>query len=68
MGEYTQGTLFEDDDAPVYDIGVLGTVEGLALTLAVLHHGLSCLSREAVPAKATTVLQTAETFARTLRP
>lgn len=47
-----------DDNA----LGALGTVKGLALTLAVIHHGLSCLADGSIPAKISTVLQTADTF------
>lgn len=49
------------------DLGVLGTTEGLSLTLAVLHHGLSCLSQDSIPAKVDTVLHTARTFENRLR-
>jgi hypothetical protein len=43
-------------------LGALGTVEGLSMTLAVLHHGLSCLAEGAIPAKINTVLTTAKVF------
>lgn len=43
-------------------LGALGTVKGLSLTLAVLHHGFSCLAEGSIPAKAGTVMQTASTF------
>lgn len=43
-------------------LGALGTAKGLALALAVLHHGLSCLSSDSIPAKISTVLMTADTF------
>jgi hypothetical protein len=43
-------------------LGALGTVKGLSLTLAVMHHGLSCLADGSIPAKIGTVLQTATVF------
>lgn len=43
-------------------LGVLGTTKGLSLTLAVLHHGLSCLAEGSIPAKVGTVLTTATCF------
>lgn len=43
-------------------LGALGTVKGLSLTLAVLHHGLSCLAQDSIPAKIGTVIQTAKLF------
>lgn len=43
-------------------LGALGTPKGLALTLAVLHHGLSCLAEGSIPAKIGTVLHTANAF------
>lgn len=43
-------------------LGALGTVKGLSLTLAVLHHGLSCLAEGSIPAKIGTVIQTAKAF------
>ncbi len=43
-------------------LGILGTPKGLSLTLAVLHHGLSCLAEGSIPAKVGTVLATATYF------
>lgn len=43
-------------------LGALGTTKGLALTLAVLHHGFSCFAEGSIPAKIGTVLQTASVF------
>jgi hypothetical protein len=43
-------------------LGMAGTRRGLALTLAVIHHGLSCLSERSIPAKVETVLKTADDF------
>ncbi len=43
-------------------LGSLGTVKGLSLTLAVLHHGFSCFAEGSIPAKIGTVLQTASVF------
>jgi hypothetical protein len=43
-------------------LGALGTTKGLSLTLAVLHHGLSCLAEGSIPAKVGTVLNTASIF------
>lgn len=44
------------------NLGAVGTAKGLALTLAVLHHGFSCLAEGSIPAKIGTVLLTAEAF------
>lgn len=43
-------------------LGALGTVKGLSMTLAVLHHGFSCLAEGSIPAKIGTVMQTASVF------
>jgi hypothetical protein len=43
-------------------LGELGTRRGLALTLSVLYHGLSCLADTSVPAKSGTVIDTAKKF------
>lgn len=43
-------------------LGALGTSRGLALTLSVLYHGLSCLADTSVPAKSGTVIDTAKKF------
>ena len=43
-------------------LGALGTTKGLSLTLAVLHHGFSCFAEGSIPAKISTVLQTALVF------
>lgn len=43
-------------------LGALGTPSGLALTLAVLHHGLSCMADGSIPAKVGTVMHTADLF------
>lgn len=47
-------------------VGVMSTPAGLALTLAVVHHGMSCLSSGSIPAKVETVLHTADLFERRL--
>jgi hypothetical protein len=51
-----------DTMVEIASLGALGTVKGLALTLAVIHHGLSCFAHDAIPASTRTVLLTAETF------
>jgi hypothetical protein len=45
-------------------LGVLGTSRGLALALAVIHHGLACFAENSVPARVETVVITANTFER----
>ena len=44
------------------DLGALGTVKGLSLALAVIHHGLSCFAEGSIPARTNTVLDTAKKF------
>ena len=43
-------------------LGALGTTKGLALALAVIHHGLSCFAEGSIPARTNTVLDTAKKF------
>jgi len=40
----------------------LTTNKGVALALAVLHHGLSCLAERSIPSRAETVIETAGKF------
>jgi hypothetical protein len=44
------------------ELGALGTVKGLSLALAVIHHGLSCFAEGSIPARTNTVLDTATKF------
>lgn len=51
-----------ENEYPDNALGALGTNTGLAMTLAVLYHGLSCLADNSVPANSDTVLKTAAKF------
>lgn len=55
-----------DDDNNQQIVGVIATPAGLALTLAVIHHGMSCFAAGSIPAKVDTVLHTADMFERRL--
>ena len=49
------------------DFGIISTARGLSLILAVVHHGFSCFAEGAIPAKAGTVIHTAELFEEHLK-
>lgn len=48
-------------------LGALGTYRGLALVMAVIHHGLSNISPQSIPASVPKVLETARSFDKYIR-
>lgn len=49
-------------DKPDNGLGLVGTPEGLALTLAVIYHGFACMADGSIPAKVRTITETADIF------
>ena len=48
-------------------LGALGTFRGLSLLMAVIHHGLSNISPQSIPASVSKVLETAQSFDKYIR-